>query len=145
MHLSVYEQAEIFYYAFVFGLGVGVWYDFFRLLRNIGFNSKRAFIIQDILFMSGCSVMCFVFSLLTVNGHFRVFVIIGHIFGLLSYRFSVGMVTGLVFKLLGRAAKFLVKIGGRVSNGLCKGLQRISNSERKSHTQCDRLIFHKEV
>ena len=129
MHLSVYEQAEIFYYAFVFGLGLGLWYDFFRLLRNIGFNSKRAFIIQDIVFMSGCAVMCFVFALLNVNGHFRVFVMIGHIFGLLSYRFSFGMVTGLLFKLMGKAAKLLVRFGGQVSNGLCT----LSNKLLKTH------------
>lgn len=113
MHLTVYEQAEIFYYAFVFGAGLGVWYDFFRLLRAAGLNSKRAFIVQDIIFMSGSAVMCFVFALLNVNGHFRVFVMLGHLLGLLAYRFSFGMITGFLFGIIRKITKYTVIFGNK--------------------------------
>ena len=118
VHLSVYEQAEIFYYAFVFGLALGVLYDFFRLLRAIGSDSRAVFIVHDILFMSCSSVMCFVFALLNVNGHLRVFVLIGHLLGLLAYRFSIGMVTGAVFGYIGKASDFAVKLCYRANKRL---------------------------
>ncbi len=124
MHLTVYEQTEIFYYAFVFGLMLGIWYDFFRLLRALGFKSKRAFVIHDILFMSGCAVMCFVFALLNVNGHLRLFVLLGHLLGLFAYRFSFGILTAAVFGLIGKAADCAVNLGDRAGGSFAKAIRK---------------------
>lgn len=131
MHLTVYEQAEIFYFAFVFGLIIGVWYDLFRLLRALGFNSKRAFILQDIVFMSGSAVMCFLFALVNVNGHFRVFVMIGHMLGLFAYRFSFGMLSGVIFGIAGKAAAVSVNIGRSISGLLTNAAGKIKAKIKK--------------
>jgi len=134
VHLSLYEQAEIFYYAFVFGTLLGVWYDVFRLLRYAGLDSKKAVITQDIAFMSGSAVMCFVFAVLNVNGHFRIFVMLGHLFGLISYRFSIGMVTGVIYRRIGICVKTTSGLCDRLSRGMVKSFNkaRLKKLKKKS-------------
>ena len=120
MHLSVYRQGEIFYYAFIFGLLIGVYYDFYRLLRYLGFKSKSAVIAQDIIFMSTSAVLCFLFSQVTVNGHLRAFVIFAHLFGVISYRYSFGMLSGFVFKAVAVVLNFIKNICEKSLNGTLK-------------------------
>lgn len=114
MHLSVEEQGEIFSAAVLFGIALGVFYDFFRLLRALGFRSRAAVFIQDVFFMSCCGMLCFLFAQTTVHGTFRLFVFIGHILGMLGYRFSVGIFTGMAYRLpakgLHRAVRFTKRI-----------------------------------
>ncbi len=100
MHLTVFEQSEIFYYAFVYGLGLGAFYDLFRFMRCIGLNSKTAVFMEDISFMVLIAVACSLFSQVTVNGHLRVFTLLAHLLGILSYRYSLGLLSGLLFKTL---------------------------------------------
>lgn len=118
MHLSVYEQSEIFYFAFVFGLFLGVYYDIFRFFRYIGFTSKPAVIFQDIFFMSTAAVASFWFSQTTVGGHLRAFVIFAELAGILSYRYSIGMLSGFVFAavrfVLRKISKILDFFGNKI-------------------------------
>jgi len=100
MHLTVFEQSEIFYFAFVFGIGLGVFYDVFRLFRCLGLNSKTAVFIEDVSFMVLTAGSCSLFAQVTVNGHLRIFTILAHILGLVSYRYSLGLLSGILFKTL---------------------------------------------
>lgn len=116
MHLSVYEQSEIFYYAFILGIGLGLYYDFYRFLRYVGFCSKSAVIVQDIIFMSTSAVLCFLFAELTVNGHFRVFTMLAHLLGGFAYRYSVGMLSGKIFKVVSSLLNFIKTIAEKAFN-----------------------------
>lgn len=118
MHLTVYRQGELFYYAFLYGIALGIYYDFYRFLRHLGFKSKYAVIAQDIIFMCTAAVLCFLFAEVTVNGHIRAFVIIGHLFGIVSYRFSFGLLSGFVFNIISVICKFI----NRIIRGAVKGL-----------------------
>ena len=135
MHLTVYEQSEIFYFAFVFGTAIGVYYDFFRLLRYLNFNSRSAVVIQDLIFMSSSAVLCFLFAQVTVNGHLRAFVIVGHLFGIFSYRYSIGMLSGFVFKIIGTVLNFIKRILKNITEKLVqithKVFQRVSDKYSK--------------
>lgn len=102
MHLSVYVQCEVFYFSFIFGIFVGLFYDFFRLLRYLGFADKRAVTCQDIVFMSLTAVFTFLYSQTVVHGHIRLFVLIGILFGAVAYRYSFGMLSGFVFSVIKR-------------------------------------------
>lgn len=125
MHLSVYRQGEIFYFAFVFGVLIGVYYDFYRLLRYLGFKSKSAVIAQDIIFMSTSAVMCFLFAQVTVNGHLRAFVAFGHLFGAIAYRYSFGMLSGFAFKLIADILNFIKKFSEKFLNRILKITHKI--------------------
>lgn len=128
MHLTVYRQGEIFYFAFLFGLVIGVYYDFYRLLRYLGFKSKYALIAQDIIFMSTSAVMCFLFAQVTVNGHLRAFVMFAHLFGLLSYRYSFGMLSGFMFKVLATILSFMKNSLEKIINFIYNITQNVFNS-----------------
>ncbi len=101
MHLSLFDQGEIFRLAFLFGLVLGVYYDLFRFIRALGFTSGRAVFFQDLVFMSSCSVLCFFFAQAFLHGHFRLFVFCSHIIGFVAYRVSVGACMGVVYKIIG--------------------------------------------
>ncbi len=118
MHLTVYRQSEIFYFAFIVGLIIGLYYDFYRLLRYIGFKSKYAVIAQDIIFMSTTAVLCFLYAEITVNGHMRGFVMFAHLFGVLSYRYSIGLLSGIIFKLTANVLAFIKNIFEKIFNCL---------------------------
>lgn len=105
MHLYVGEQAEIFRCAFLFGVCLGAGYDVFRLLRALGFCSKRAVFFQDVIFCCVSSVACFLFAQTTVHGRFRLYVMAAHLLGLLAFRLSVGIVTGKLYSVAGRLYK----------------------------------------
>lgn len=121
MHLTVYEQSEIFYFAFVFGTFLGVYYDVYRLLRYLGFTSKAAVISQDLIFMSTSAIFCFLFAQVTVNGHLRGFVLIGHLLGILAYRYSIGMLSGFVFAFI----RFILKLIEKLINVITSLVSKI--------------------
>ena len=107
MHLTLYEQSEIFRYAFLFGLLLGMLYDVFRLIRAVGFDSQIAVFIQDVAFMILCAVLCFLFAQATVHGHFRLFAVSGHFLGVIAYRITGGIITGYIFKHIGAVFKVI--------------------------------------
>lgn len=136
MHLTVYEQSEIFYFSFVFGVFLGIYYDLFRFLRYLGFTSKFAVILQDIIFMSTAAAASFLFSQTTVNGHLRAFVIFAELIGILSYRYSIGLLSGFVFagfhfviKIISRFLNFLgdktMKLASLCSVGISAAFRKI--------------------
>ena len=124
MHLTVYEQSEIFYFAFVFGTFLGVYYDFYRLLRHLGFTSKVAVISQDLAFMSTSAILCFLFAQVTVNGHLRGFVLIGHLLGIFAYRYSIGMLSGFVFAFIRFVLSFIWKFINAITSRVSKFLHK---------------------
>ena len=121
MHLTVYEQSEIFYFAFVFGTFLGVYYDFYRLLRYLGFTSKAAVISQDLAFISTSAIACFLFAQVTVNGHLRGFVLIGHLLGIFAYRYSVGMLGGFIFAFI----RFILNLINKLINAIESRVSKI--------------------
>ena len=137
MHLSVYEQGEIFRCAFLFGVCLGAFYDVFRLLRALGSDSDKAVFVQDIVFCCCCSVACFLFAQTTVHGHFRFFVMAAHFLGLIAYRASVGILTGRVYKAAGVCFKYLLGLLNKAVICFSCALRRISanisRSVRKIH------------
>ncbi len=135
MHLSVYRQGEIFYYAFLYGITLGIYYDFYRMLRYLGFKSKYAVILQDIIYMCTSAVMCFLFAEVTVNGHFRAFIMTGHLFGLFSYRFSFGLLSGFIFNIISKIIGLINKIINKTVNAffstIKNGFENIMSFYRK--------------
>lgn len=119
------EQSELFRCAFLFGVFLGVYYDVYRLLRAFGFSSVRAVFWQDILFMTTSGVLCFMFAQTTVHGHFRFFIAAAHALGLLAYRFSVGIVTGYIYKWIGKVFKLFSKGLERIVKTAAKGIIKL--------------------
>lgn len=96
----IHDQISLFLYACLLGIGLGVYYDIFRFAREIGFNSDINVLIQDIFFTVSIAPITFLFFTAFNNGIIRIFAIVGQFGGLLLYRYTLGVFTMMLFKLL---------------------------------------------
>ena len=99
--ISAYEETKIFLLACLFGGGLGVVYDLFRILRIALPHGKFAVMLEDFgycFFLTFCN---FLFLLHFCRGFFRVYVLAAEAIGFTVYYFTVGA-------LFIRAAKGIV-------------------------------------
>ena len=111
MEYTVTDQLTVFFFAIVLGLFLGVLNDVFRFLRFLGINSRVAVFIQDIVFMIICAVVSFLFAIAYNRGEVRLFAVFGELLGLLLFRYTVGLVTGKLFRFIAIAIKKVIKLG----------------------------------
>ena len=110
MRLTLFEQGEVFRFAFLFGVGLGMVYDVFRLIRAMGFVSKRAVFLQDTMFMSICGVLCFLFAQGFLHGHFRLYAMLGHLLGFTAYRTTIGAAASYLYRPIGALYRRIVSL-----------------------------------
>ncbi|MGN0551499.1 MAG: spore cortex biosynthesis protein YabQ [Acutalibacteraceae bacterium] len=116
MEIAQFSQIQVFLFAVIFGLLLGVLYDLFRFLRILGLNGKIHILILDVLFLSLCACASFIFAVAFNEGEIRGFTLLAHLCGILLYRFSVGILTGKLFVLL---SLFLKRIFQLFIKGYC--------------------------
>ncbi|MFR9182272.1 MAG: spore cortex biosynthesis protein YabQ [Christensenellales bacterium] len=114
MELTQFSQPQIFLFAVLAGILAGILYDVFRLLRTAGLNSLIHTVIQDIAFMCCFAVVSFLFAIAFNQGEVRFFTLLGHIAGLLAYRYTIGIVTGRLFESVAVLLRKLKSFTGRV-------------------------------
>ena len=102
---TVTEQTRLFLWACLIGVGLGIVYDCFRVLRIV-FNHKFvAVFIEDVLFTIFYALCLFVYMTECSRGQIRFFVIIGSLLGFVAYLLTVGFVVVTIF----RCAVFVIK------------------------------------
>ena len=89
MILSMPDQAWLFLTTVGVGAGVGLFYDFFRVLRKTAPHGKIAVQIEDILFWVAVTVVIFYYLLHRNFGEIRVFVLLGIGIGAVLYLATV--------------------------------------------------------
>ena len=94
------EQVNLFLYALILGLILGAYYDIFRFLREIGLNSTPAVIVEDLFYCTSISIPIFLFFTAFNSGNIRIFALIGMLIGTLGYRFTIGILTLKLLRLL---------------------------------------------
>ena len=104
------EQLKLFLYSIALGGFFGVYYDIFRFLREFGFNSDISVIIQDLIFTVSISIPTFLFFAGFNNGNIRLFCLLAALIGFLIYRFTVGLVTIRILRLILKPLKFLKRL-----------------------------------
>ena len=134
MELPELNQTLIFFLAAAAGAVLGVVYDIFRFLRAMGLCSFVHTFIQDILFMSIAAVCAFFFAVAYNNGEVRVYTVAGHLYGLLAYRFTIGLLTGRLFHLFANGGKAFK----HAATAACGWL-------RKCFFACKRALFQKNI
>lgn len=127
MQFVVYQQIQIFFYSMLCGAIIGIVNEPFRFLRYAGFNSKTEIFIQDILFMLINALITFFFTLCFNKGEVRFFILLGELAGFILFRYSIGMLTGYIFKFV---FSFIRKISTAVKNALNFILSKIYKTIR---------------
>jgi len=89
MILSMPAQAWLFLTTVGVGAAVGLFYDFFRVLRKTTPHGKIAVQIEDILFWLAVTVVIFYYMLHRNFGEIRVFVLLGIGIGAVLYLATV--------------------------------------------------------
>ncbi|MDF2566818.1 MAG: yabQ [Oscillospiraceae bacterium] len=103
MEVSISEQSLIFLYSCVLGIGLGIVYDIFRIIRLAIKTGPIIIFIQDTIYFMVAAFSTFTFLLFFTDGQIRVYVLIGEFLGWILYYFTMG-------KLVINASKFIIKI-----------------------------------
>lgn len=109
---TVSEQCSLFLLSVVLGLGIGVFYDVFRVLRIVfpPAAKRNAVFAEDIVFMAASGAAIFLYAAVLCRGQVRFFCVIGTFLGFLLYIATVGsLIVGILRSIASAIAKFFRK------------------------------------
>ncbi|WP_312643701.1 spore cortex biosynthesis protein YabQ [Hydrogenoanaerobacterium sp.] len=112
--IEVNTQTIVFLQSLALGFALGLFYDVFRIFRLAIHHSSVIIFLEDISYFVICAIITFLFSLSAVNGHVRVFLVIGELLGATIYYFSLGALVMSVSKIIIRFMKALLRLLYRV-------------------------------
>lgn len=98
--VAVGGQLNGFLLSLVVGVVLGVFYDFFRIIRLCITKGKIAVFIQDILFWVVGAFFSYTFVFVINNGNYRIYFAFGELIGFVVYYFTFGEVVIKVSKFV---------------------------------------------
>lgn len=123
--LSLSAECQYFLRACLLGAALGIFFDFFRILRRSFGGSTVVVCLQDLLYWLVVGYATFSFLLRYCNGQLRWFIFCGELFGWVIFRLTLGgwfvvlgsgilnfiirLVTGIIGLVL-RLVRFLTKV-----------------------------------
>lgn len=111
MEQSLSTQPEIFGYACLFGVVLGIYYDVFRVIRLVTVCERRHVFFQDVFYMVTCGGLTFLFAFAANYGDVRFYMLAGEAIGWCVYHLTLGALTvrctALVVRLLEIVAGWL--------------------------------------
>lgn len=112
--IEVNTQTIVFLQSLALGFALGLFYDVFRVLRLAVRHSSAIVFLEDICYFIVCAILTFLFSLSAINGHVRVFLVLGELLGATIYYFSLGVLVMGVSKAIIRFVKALLHLLYRI-------------------------------
>lgn len=107
MGYDILRPEQIFLYACVLGVLLGILYDVCRIFRlAINWNIWQIF-LQDILYFVVCGILTFIFLLTFNNGVIRIYVLFGECLGWGAYYITFGK---LIYRCSSRIINYVKKI-----------------------------------
>jgi spore cortex biosynthesis protein YabQ len=126
------ELLFAFLYSVIIGFLTGFIYEPFRIFHKLGFNKKYHFLICDILFMLICSIILFFYSLATLEGRIRGFVILGFGCGFFIFHLTLSRIFDLfynpIIKIFKKILKKLLKICRKIMYNTIIKLKSVINN-----------------
>lgn len=101
LHSDFSFQAFGFAVSIAGGLILGACYDILRIWRIFFHTQKRAVFFQDFFYMVFAALFTFLLSL-SLDGKVRLYILVGQFVGFFSYYYTVGQITGWLFKKISR-------------------------------------------
>lgn len=109
MGISIAHQTQAFFCAILIGMGLGLLYDVFRILRVAFPAPKFVVAAQDVLYFILASGLTCLFTLGINEGEMRSFVLIGELLGWIFYFFTIGTVVMAVSRRVIAAVKTVLR------------------------------------
>lgn len=91
LELSIAWQTWVFLYSIALGGLLGLFYDFFRIVRVALPHRPLAVLLEDLVFWTVCTTATFTFFLCMDGGRIRIFLLVGEGIGFVLYYFTVGV------------------------------------------------------
>lgn len=142
MHLEIAQETEYFFLSCLLGAGLGVIYDFIRVIRNTVQHNKVFVFIEDFLYAAFFGFSFFLFGT-DLTGGIRAFVLLGMFEGCMIERVALGnwavklmsKATGFIWDVLfapirGFFAKILAVINKRIVKKYLNFLKREKKSQK---------------
>ena len=101
-------EAMLFLLSCLIGVGFGILWDGFRVLRLLGPSGEKIVFIEDGLFFFAVMSVNFLFFLSRTYGQLRVFLLIGEGLGFLIYYLTVGRVVYFVMLRASRLVRTII-------------------------------------
>lgn len=102
-------EALLFLCSCLIGVGFGILYDGFRVLRLFLPSGEKIVFVEDGLFFGIITVVDFLFFLSRTYGELRLFLIIGELLGFLMYYLTAGRAVYFLMLHLSRGIKRLCR------------------------------------
>lgn len=90
MVLSNTQQTQVLLFSLLFGLGLGAWFDVFRVFRCFVRCSAVTVLFQDLICFFVAAVASFLFIFEVNDGTVRLFILVAFSMGALVFRCTAG-------------------------------------------------------
>lgn len=108
MYMVVSPPAVVFGISLLWGAGLGMLWDLFRIFRLSFPTGKTVAFIEDVVYAILASFATLLFFYLFTSGGFRLFVFIGELLGFVVYYFTIGRLVYQIFIVVIRLIKKLI-------------------------------------
>lgn len=110
----IIRQLHLFLLSSLYGILLGVWYEFFRTLRKNFVHKNRTVHLEDVIFCITATIGLFTLFQVFNQGMIRFYCLIGVECGTLLYFFLLSKWTGKVLSYFVKFAGNIVKIVGEI-------------------------------
>ncbi len=133
MILSNSQQLAVLLWSLLFGVCLGIAYDFLRMFRFFVRCPAVSVLFQDLFYFLAAAIASFLFIFEVNDGTVRLFILLSFLFGGLAERFTIGF---LLIRLCARIKKFSVDRKMQRQNR--KNITHNTHSPKARDTDCVR-------
>lgn len=112
--ITIQEQTIIFFQSCILGVFLGLFYDFFRILRMAIKTHTAVVFIEDVCYFAIVAISSFAFIMVSNDGILRGFLLIGELVGILLYFSTLSIlllkIAHIIIKVIKTVLKFIYKI-----------------------------------
>lgn len=134
----IVQQSSLFLISMLYGVILGVWYDFFRAVRKKVSHRNRTVHMEDVVFCLSAAAGLFLLFQIYNQGRIRFYVLLGLFAGAVAYFFVLSvpvekimeLIVGAATFLLGKAAGILFLPVKIIVNSISKRLKKLVRTVR---------------
>lgn len=101
------DQIHLFFISMIYGVCLGLWYEFFRAIRRCFIHKDKIVHLEDVIFCLSSAIGIFALFQIYNQGNVRFYCLLGIECGVLLY-FFIGS------ELVGKLFYYLIKIFGKI-------------------------------
>ncbi len=108
--MKIYSQEQIFIFFSIIGIIIGIFFDFFRVIRKSSNKSDSTTFIQDLIFLSFSGYLIITGIIKLNGGEVRLFLFLGLCFGITIYLLTISELCVIIFNVFVKICKKILKI-----------------------------------